>query len=112
MSDAQQVTFTFADMLRAALDARIDMSGNPAFMRTGQGAHLRIPLRQAWAVQTASDVGGRPSLDAPVDWLSEETDDSPILSRLRMIPTSFTRGRIPSGQALPTTTMESETSRP
>ena len=109
MTDTQ-VTFTFADMLRAALDARIDMSGNPAFMRTGQGAHLRIPLRQAWAVQTASDVGGRPSLDAPVDWLSSESDDSPILSRLRMIPTSYTRGRLPSGQALPATSMQGETS--
>ena len=110
MSDTQQITFTFADMLRAALDDRVDTSGNPAFMRTGQGAHLRIPLRQTMAVQTASDVGGRPSLDAPVDWLAEDSGDSPILARLRMIPTAFTHGRFPSGQTLPTTTMESETS--
>ena len=109
MTDTQ-VTFTFGDLIRAALDDRVDMSGNPAFTRTGQGAHFRLPLRQTMAVQTADDVGGRPSLDAPVDWLSEETDDSPILSRIRMVPTSFTRGRIPSGQALPTTTMQGEIS--
>ena len=106
MSDTQQVTFTFGDMLKAATDHRVDVSGNPAFTRTPSGALLRLPMQAA--AQTASDVGGRESLDAPVDWLAEDSGESPILSRLRMITTGQTHGRIPSGQALAKTTMQGE----
>ena len=94
---------TFAEMIRASLGHGL-VDGVQA---TREGGHFRLPLERA-AVIEASDVGGRERVLDGVSWLAGDSDASPILARLMIVPTSTTRGKIASGSILPATSMQPE----
>ena len=72
----------------------------------GTGGSFALPLDRA--ALTAADTGGRELAVDGVDWLRGDADASPILSRLTIVPTPETRGRLASGAALPGTSMQGE----
>ena len=51
---------------------------------------------------------GRERVLDGVEWLSGDSDASPILSRLMIVPTPTTRGKVASGAVLPMTSMQAE----
>ena len=57
----------------------------------------------------ADDIApGRERVVDGVEWLAGDSDASPIMARLNIIPTSQTRGKIASGAVLPGTSMQPE----
>ena len=100
---SERKSASFAEMLRASLGrGTIDGVSSNA-----QGGNFRLPLARA-AVIESSDVGGRERLQDGVSWLAGDAADSPIMSRLNIIPTSQTRGKIASGSVLPMTSMQGQ----
>ena len=95
-------TATFGDMIRASL------GGPPVDGVQGgvQGGYFKIPLDRAALV--ASDIGGRELVTDGVEWLIGDSAESPILSRMNVITTTQTRGKVLSGNALPSTSMQGE----
>ena len=102
MSERQSASF--AEMVRAALgDGLID-----GVQATREGGNFKIPLERA-AVISAENVGqSRERVLDGIQWLRGDSDASPILSRLMIVPTATTRGKIASGQVLPATSMQPE----
>lgn len=97
---------TFKQMINAALGgAPVDgVQGNRA-----TGGEFRLPLDRA-AVIESEDVSqhGGERIISGVDWLIGDSLDSPILSRLGVVETLQTRGRLASGDMLPATSMQAE----
>ena len=97
-------TASFGQMVKAALgDGLID-----GVQANAQGGRFALPLERA-AVISAENIGqSRERILDGVEWLAGDSDASPILARLNIIPTSQTRGKIASGQVLPATSMQPE----
>ena len=97
-------TASFGQMVKAALgDGLID-----GVQSTAQGGRFALPLERA-AVISAENVGqSRERILDGVEWLRGDSDASPILSRLSIIPTATTRGKVASGAVLPMTSMQPE----
>ena len=95
---------SFGQMVKAALgDGLVD-----GVQATAQGGRFALPLERA-AVISAENVGqSRERILDGVEWLAGDSDASPILSRLNIIPTATTRGKIASGAVLPMTSMQPE----
>ena len=99
---SQDKAATFGAMVRASL------GGPPVagVMAAHDGGSFQIPLGRAALV--ASDIGGRELVTDGVEWLIGDSAGSPILSRVNVIATSETRGKVLSGNALPSTSMMAE----
>ena len=99
----------FASLLRLALSAD-QMAGahldSRAFGRTSHGARFSLPLERL--AISVDNVGGREVADSRVEFLQSDEMTSPIMRRIRLIPTTQTRGKLPFGGALPTPTMQGE----
>ena len=106
----ERIAATFKSLLEASVSQKpggLRTKIDPAtFRSTPAGAVFNIPLAQ-FAVVGVDNVGGRDALPEPVDWLIGDAEDSPILSRIRLVPTDRTRGKLASG-SLPSTTMQAE----
>ena len=100
----EQKSATFGQMVRASLgDGLVD-----GVQATREGGRFALPLERA-AVISAENVGqSRERILDGVEWLRGDSDASPIMSRLNIIPTPTTRGKIASGQVLPATSMQPE----
>ena len=96
-------TASFADMVKATIEhGTVDgVSGDVRI-----GGQFEIPLDRA--AITASDIGGREVVEDGVDWLAGDADASPIMARLRIVPTTETSGKLASGSALPQSSMQAE----
>ena len=96
-------TASFADMVRATIEhGTVDgVSGD-----VRMGGRFNLPLDKA--AITASDIGGREVVQDGVDWLAGDAGDSPIMARLRIVPTTETSGKLASGSALPQSSMQAE----
>ena len=100
----EQKSATFAEMLRASLGrGTIDGVSSNA-----QGGNFRLPLERAAVIEADDIAAGRERVVDGVSWLAGDAADSPILSRLNIIPTSQTRGKVASGQVLPATSMQGQ----
>ena len=98
----EQKTASFGQMVRAALGGDL-IDGVTA---TRQGGRFALPLSRL-AVKVADDVaGGRERIVDGVSWLAGDSDTSPIMARLMIVPTSTSRGKIASGSVLPSTSMQ------
>ena len=97
-------TATFAEMVRASL-GRGTVAG---VMAHAQGGRFALPLSRLAVIEAGDPASGRERVVDGVEWLAGDSDASPILSRLNIIPTSQTRGKIASGQVLPATSMQPE----
>ena len=100
----EQKTATFAEMARASLGRGL-VDGVQA---NSQGGTFRLPLERAAVIEADDVTPGRERVVDGVSWLAGDAADSPILSRLNIIPTSQTRGKIASGQVLPATSMQGQ----
>ena len=63
---------------------------------------------EKFAIIGTDNTGGRVSLPENVDFLTGDSEDSPILARLRLITTAETRGKLGGVGTLPSSTMQSE----
>ena len=95
---------SFAEMVRAALGGDL-IDGVTAHR---EGGTFKIPLERAAVIEADDVTPGRERLQDGIQWLRGDSDASPIMSRLNIIPTSQTRGKIASGQVLPGTSMQPE----
>ena len=96
---------TFGAMVKAAMGAGSPVSGVQGTL--GKGGNFKLPLDKL-AVIDSEAVSGRERVIDGVDWLTGDSGESPIMSRLAIVPTSQTRGRLASGQALPQTSIQAE----
>ena len=104
MPNKTDKTASFAQMLRASLgDGLID-----GVQANSQGGRFKIPLERAAVISAENIAPGRERILDGVEWLAGDSDASPILSRLMLIPTSQTRGKLASGSVLPMTSMQPE----
>ena len=95
---------TFAEMARASLGhGMVD-----GVVANSQGGTFRLPLERAAVIEADDVTPGRERVVDGVEWLRGDSDASPILSRLNIIPTSQTRGKIASGAVLPQTSMQGQ----
>ena len=97
-------TATFAAMVRASLGHGL-VDGVQA---THQGGRFALPLSRLAVIEADDVTPGRERLQDGVEWLAGDSDASPIMSRLNIVATSQTRGKIASGQVLPATSMQPE----
>ena len=95
---------TFAEMARASLGTGL-VDGVQA---NSQGGTFRLPLERAAVIEADDVTPGRERLQDGIEWLRGDSDASPILSRLMIVPTSQTRGKVASGAVLPATSMQPE----
>ena len=101
---SEQKTATFAEMLRASLGrGTIDGVSSNA-----QGGNFRLPLERAAVIEADDIAAGRERVVDGVSWLAGDAADSPILSRLNIIATPVTRGKVASGAVLPMTSMQGQ----
>ena len=100
----EQKTATFAEMVRASLGHDL-VDGVQA---TSQGGRFALPLQRAAVISAENIAPGRERILDGVEWLRGDSDASPIMSRLRIVPTPTTRGKIASGRTLPATSMQPE----
>ena len=101
---SERKSASFAEMLRASLGrGTIDGVSSNA-----QGGNFRLPLERAAVIEADDVTPGRERVVDGVEWLRGDSDASPILSRLNIIPTSQTRGKIASGAVLPQTSMQGQ----
>ena len=91
-------------MVRAALGGDL-IDGVQA---NAQGGTFRLPLERAAVIEASDVTPGREKILDGVEWLAGDSDDSPIMSRLNIVPTPTTRGKLASGQVLPATSMQPE----
>ena len=75
---------------------------------TVQGGTFKLPLSRLAVIEADDIAPGRERVVDGVEWLAGDSDDSPIMSRLNIVPTPVTRGKIASGQVLPATSMQPE----
>ena len=95
---------SFGAMIKASLGHGL-VDGVTA---TVQGGRFALPLSRLAVIEAGDPTPGRERILDGVEWLRGDSDASPILARLNIIPTSQTRGKIASGQVLPATSMQPE----
>ena len=100
----EQKTATFAEMIRAALGHGV-VGGVQA---NSQGGTFKLPLARLAVIEADDIAPGRERVVDGVEWLAGDSDASPIMARLNIIPTGQTRGKIASGSVLPMTSMQAE----
>ena len=100
----EQKTATFAQMVRASLGNGL-VDGVQA---TRAGGTFRLPLERAAVIEADDVTPGRERVVDGVSWLAGDAADSPIMSRLMLVPTSQTRGKVASGAVLPQTSMQGQ----
>ena len=100
----ERKTATFGQMIRASLGGGL-VDGVSAH---AQGGNFRLPLERAAVIEADDVTPGRERVVDGVSWLAGDSDDSPILTRLMLVPTSTTRGKVASGQVLPSTSMQGQ----
>ena len=100
----EQKTASFGQMVRAALGGDL-IDG---VQSTREGGTFRLPLERAAVIEADDVAPGRERIVDGVEWLRGDSDASPILARLMIVPTSTTRGKIASGSILPGTSMQPE----
>ena len=104
MPNKTDKTASFAQMVRAALgDGLID-----GVQATRAGGRFALPLSRLAVIEADDVAPGRERIVDGVSWLAGDSDASPILSRLNIIPTPTTRGKVASGQVLPATSLQPE----
>ena len=103
MPNKTDKTASFAQMIKAALGGDL-IDG---VQSTREGGSFRLPLTRL-AVIEADAVAGRERVVDGVSWLAGDAADSPILSRLNIIATPVTRGKVSSGAVLPQTSMQGQ----
>ena len=97
-------TATFGTMIRATLGhGTVD-----GVQTNSQGGSFRLPLARAAVIEADDIAPGRERVLDGIEWLAGDASTSPIMARLRIIPTTQTRGKIASGQVLPATSMQAE----
>ena len=101
MGKEERKSASFAEMLRASLGHGL-VDGVTA---TVQGGTFKLPLSRLAVIEADDIAPGRERVVDGVEWLAGDSDDSPIMSRLNIVPTPVTRGKIASGQVLPATSM-------
>ena len=95
---------TFGQMVRASLGhGMVD-----GVVANSQGGRFALPLERAAVISAENIAPGRERILDGVEWLRGDSDASPILARLMIVPTSTTRGKIASGSVLPMTSMQPE----
>ena len=95
---------TFGQMVRASLGhGTID-----GVQANAQGGAFKLPLERAAVIEADDIAAGRERVVDGVSWLAGDAADSPIMSRLNIIPTSQTRGKVASGAVLPATSMQAQ----
>ena len=95
---------SFAEMVRASL-GRGTIDGVQA---NAQGGTFKLPLSRLAVIQAGDPAPGRERILDGVEWLRGDSDASPIMARLMIVPTSTTRGKVASGSVLPMTSMQAE----
>ena len=101
---SEQKSASFGQMVRASLGhGTID-----GVQANSQGGTFRLPLERAAVISAENIAPGRERILDGVEWLSGDSDASPILSRLMIVPTPTTRGKIASGSVLPSTSMQGQ----
>ena len=101
---SEQKSASFAQMIRASLGHGL-IDGVTAHR---EGGRFALPLSRLAVVEADDAAPGRERLQDGVEWLAGDSDASPILSRLNIIATSQTRGKLASGQVLPAVSMQPE----
>ena len=76
------------------------------FEKTSHGVRFSLPLERL--AISVDNVGGREVADSRVEFLQSDEMTSPIMRRIRLIPTTRQRGKIPTGGALASSTMQAE----
>ena len=104
MPNKTDKTATFGAMIKAALGHGL-IDGVQSSL---SGGSFRLPLERAAVIESDDIAPGRERVVDGVSWLAGDAADSPILSRLMIVPTPTTRGKIASGQVLPATSMQPE----
>ena len=101
---SERKSATFGQMVRASLGHGLvdDVTAH------AQGGTFRLPLSRLAVIEADDVTPGRERLQDGVEWLAGDSDDSPIMSRLNLIPTPVTRGKLASDQVLPATSMQPE----
>ena len=95
---------TFGQMVRASLGhGMVD-----GVVANSQGGRFALPLERAAVISAENIAPGRERVLDGVEWLRGDSDESPILSRLMIVPTPTTRGKVASGAVLPATSMQPE----
>ena len=102
--DKTKIGANFGQMLRASIGAG-EVPG--VSYNAGQGGWFRLPM-QTSALVAGDEAPGRELVDTALTWLAGDSLDSPVMSRIRLTPTSQTRGKLVVGAALPTTSMQGE----
>ena len=100
----EQKSASFGQMVRASLGHGL-VDGVQA---NAQGGTFKLPLERAAVIEADDVAPGRERIVDGVEWLAGDSDESPVLSRLNIIPTSQTRGKVASGAVLPMTSMQPE----
>ena len=100
----EQKTATFGEMVRASLGHGL-VDGVQA---TAQGGRFALPLSRLAVIEADDVTPGRERVEDGIQWLAGDSDASPIMARLNIIPTSQTRGKIASGAVLPQTSMQGQ----
>ena len=101
---SERKSATFAEMVRASLGHGL-VDGVQA---TREGGRFALPLERAAVISAENITPGRERVLDGVEWLRDDSDASPILARLMIVPTGQTRGKIASGSVLPMTSMQAE----
>ena len=104
MGKEEQKSASFGQMVRASL-GRGTVAGVTA---NAQGGTFKLPLERAAVISAENIAPGRERILDGVEWLRGDSDESPILSRLNIVPTPTTRGKLASGAVLPMTSMQPE----
>ena len=97
-------TASFAEMVRASLGGTL-VDGVQANL---QGGTFRLPLERAAVIEADDVTPGRERILDGILWLVGDSGGSAVMSRLDIIPTSTTRGKLASGAVLPGTSMQPE----
>ena len=101
---SEQKSATFGEMVRASLGHGL-VDGVQA---TREGGRFALPLSRLAVIEADDVTPGRERLQDGVEWLAGDSSESPIMSRLNIVATSQTRGKIASGQVLPATSLQPE----
>ena len=102
--DKTKMGANFGEMLRASIGIGEVPGVN---FNQGQGGWFRLPMQTA-ALVAGDEAGGRELVDTALTWLVGDSLDSPVMSRISLVATSQTRGKVVVGAALPTTSMQAE----
>ena len=101
---SEQKSASFAEMVRAALGGDL-IDG---VQSTRAGGSFALPLARLAVIEADDIAPGRERILDGVEWLAGDSSESPIMSRLNIIPTSQTRGKLASGAVLPQTSMQGQ----